>query len=105
MNLPKLLDTLDAAGIDNPIVCSSINKIGFRMCGNRQQYETVFRERKFRGIAMQVFAAGAIPPAEAIDYICRMNNVKSVLYGASSKAHILDTKNLIESYLRNDTAG
>ena len=33
MNLPRLLDTLDAVGIENPIVCANINKIGFRMCG------------------------------------------------------------------------
>ena len=32
MNLPKLLDVLDGLGIDNPIVCASINKIGFRGC-------------------------------------------------------------------------
>src|SRR5215203_2364240 len=29
MNLPRLLDTLEALGIDNPIVCANINKIGF----------------------------------------------------------------------------
>ena len=33
MNVPRLLDALDALGIDNPIVCANINKIGFRMCG------------------------------------------------------------------------
>ena len=33
MNLPRLLDVLDELGIENPIVCANINKIGFRMCG------------------------------------------------------------------------
>ena len=33
MNMPALLDVLEELGIDNPIVCSNINKIGFRMCG------------------------------------------------------------------------
>ena len=28
MNLPRLLDTLDRVGVDNPIVCSNINKLG-----------------------------------------------------------------------------
>jgi hypothetical protein len=102
MNLPKLLDTLDTVGIDNPIVCSSINEIGFRMCGNKEQYEIAFKERKFRGIAMQVFAAGAIAPRKAIDYVCGLENLQSVLYGASTKAHILDTKNIIESQWRYD---
>ena len=36
MNLPALLDGLEALGIENPIVCSNINKIGFRMCGGRR---------------------------------------------------------------------
>ena len=33
MNVPLLLDVLDELGIDNPIVCTNVNKIGFRMCG------------------------------------------------------------------------
>ena len=39
MNVPRLLDVLDALGIDNPIVCANINKIGFRMCGGIELYE------------------------------------------------------------------
>jgi hypothetical protein len=102
MNLPGLLDCLDEAGIENPIVCSSINKIGFRMSGNKEVYETAFKERKFRGIAMQVFAAGAISPPAAINYVCGLENMQSILYGASTKAHILDTKNIIEANWRGD---
>src|SRR5262249_3792872 len=33
MNLPLLLDALSQAGVENPIVCANINKIGFRMSG------------------------------------------------------------------------
>lgn len=33
MNMPQLLDALEEVGIENPLVCSSINKLGFRMCG------------------------------------------------------------------------
>ena len=39
MNLPALLPVLDELGIENPIVCSNINKIGFRMCGGAAAYE------------------------------------------------------------------
>ena len=38
MNLPRLLDTLDKVGVDNPIVCSNINKLGFRMSGGVEAY-------------------------------------------------------------------
>lgn len=31
MNLPALLEALNTVGIKNPIICSSISKIGFRM--------------------------------------------------------------------------
>lgn len=43
MNLPRLLETLHEAGVDNPVVCSSINKIGFRMSGGFEQYEEIGR--------------------------------------------------------------
>ena len=33
MNVPKLLGVTEKLGIDNPIICANINKIGFRMCG------------------------------------------------------------------------
>ena len=39
MNMPALLDALNSVGIENPIICSSINKIGFRMSGGIEIYE------------------------------------------------------------------
>ncbi len=39
MNLPRLLDVLEKAGIENPIICASINKAGFRMSGSVKEYE------------------------------------------------------------------
>src|SRR5687767_13524898 len=54
MNMPKLLDVLESVGIRNPIICSSINKAGFRMSGGVQLYEETLRKRKLRAIAMQV---------------------------------------------------
>ena len=33
INLPRMLDVLNELGFKNPIICSNINKIGFRMCG------------------------------------------------------------------------
>lgn len=95
MNLPRLLDTLDACGIVNPIVCSSINKIGFRMCGGVEAYERAIATRTFRPLAMSVFASGAIPPAEALAYVCGQKNINAIVFGASTAAHIRETKDLI----------
>lgn len=51
--------------VENPIVCSNINKIGFRMCGGVPAYQKVLRERQFRAIAMSAYASGAIPGARS----------------------------------------
>lgn len=99
MNMPALLDALNSVGIHNPVICTSINKIGFRMSGGKEIYEKYLREKEFRPIAMQVLAAGALRPKEAIEYLGNFPRIESVLFGASSKAHIKETKELIEQYL------
>jgi len=99
MNMPALLDALNSIGISNPIICTSINKIGFRMSGGREIYEKYLREKEFRPIAMQVLAAGALKPREAIEYLGNFPKIESVVFGASSKGHIRETKELIEKYL------
>jgi hypothetical protein len=48
---------------------------------------------------MQVLAAGALRPKEAIEYLSRFPNIEAVLFGASSKSHIQETKALIEKLL------
>lgn len=98
MNLPMLLDVLENAGVENPIICSSINKIGFRMCGGIEKYEEVINKRKFRPVAMSILASGAISPEEAVKYVCNLKKVESIVFGASSRGHIIQTKELIENY-------
>jgi len=98
MNLPMLLDALEEVGIENPIVCSNINKIGFRMCGGVEAYEEALRERRFRAIAMSVFASGAIAPQEAIEWVCALPNLRSIVFGASSARNIRATRELVDRY-------
>ena len=101
MNLPRLLDALDQVGIENPIVCCNINKIGFRMCGGLEAYEEAIATRKFRPVAMSILASGAIPPREAVEYVCGQKNIRSIVFGASSRGNIRNTKELIESMTRS----
>jgi len=96
MNLPLLLDALEQVGVENPIVCANVNKIGFRMCGGIEAYREVIASGRCRPIAMSVFASGAIPPAEAIEWVCGLKGLRSIVFGASSRANILQTKQLIE---------
>ena len=100
MNTPMLLDVLDELKIDNPIVCSNINKIGFRMCGGIAAYEAAIATRRFRPVAMSVLASGAISPHEAIEYVCRQPQIESIVFGASSRANIRQTRELIETLTR-----
>ncbi|MEQ1785933.1 MAG: hypothetical protein ABL966_02680 [Acidimicrobiales bacterium] len=96
MNLPLLLDSLERAGVDNPIVCASMNKLGFRMCGGVEAYEQALAERTFRPIAMSVLASGAIPAREALEWACALPNLTSIVFGASSRANIRSTKELVD---------
>jgi hypothetical protein len=98
MNLPALLDVLDEQGIENPIVCSNINKIGFRMSGGFEAYAEALAKRPVRAIAMSVFASGAIPPEEAIAWICGQPGIASIVYGASSRGNIRNTRELVDRY-------
>jgi hypothetical protein len=96
MNVPRLLDVLDRLGIDNPIVCANINKIGFRMCGGVALYEQTIATRRFRPVAMSVLASGAIAPREAIEYVCGQPKIEAIVFGASSRGNIRQTKALID---------
>ena len=96
MNVPRLLDVLDGLGIDNPIICANINKIGFRMCGGVPLYEDTIAKRRFRPVAMSVLASGAIAPREAIEYICHQPKIESIVFGASGRGNIRQTKALID---------
>ena len=50
---------------------------------------------KYQLMAMSTLAAGAIPPKEAFDFI-NIQNIQSVVFGASSKDHIEHTVSLLK---------
>jgi hypothetical protein len=96
MNAPMLADRLKKVGITRPIICANINKIGFRMCGGMDSYEALIASGEARLIAMSVFASGALPPKEALEYVCRFPQIEGIVFGASSRSNIAHTKELIE---------
>ena len=96
MNAPLLLRRLTKLGLTNPIICANINKIGFRMCGGMEAYEELCTGGSCRLIAMSVFASGAVPPREALEYVCRYPRIESIAFGASSRRNIAHTKRLID---------
>jgi hypothetical protein len=96
MNAPLLAKSLEEVGIQNPIICANINKIGFRMCGGMQAYDELITNGRCRMIAMSVFASGALPAQEALEFVCKYPQIESIVFGASSRRNIAQTRQLIE---------
>jgi len=99
LNMPMCVGFLLDCGIENPIVCSAINKAGYFMNPDVESYEKALNEKQFRPIAMSILASGAVSPDKAIEYVCRQPKIQSVVFGASTEQHISETKKLIENYL------
>lgn len=98
MNMPKLVEVFDEQGLEGMTICSSINKIGFRMPGGVAAYEEALKTGKHNQVAMQVLAGGAVPPREAFEYVCGLEGVNSILFGASTPAHISDSIESIKGF-------
>jgi hypothetical protein len=68
------------------------------MSPDRDSYITAANNNdssKYQLIAMSTLASGAISAKEAYDFI-NVQNVQSVVFGASSKNHIMETLQLIK---------
>jgi hypothetical protein len=98
MNLPKLLEALHSAGVENPIVCANVNKAGFRMSAGIEGYREAAAKYPARVIAMSVFASGGISAREAIEWVTNEPYVESIVFGASSRANIENTVALIREF-------
>jgi len=62
------------------------------------EYENALATKPFRPMAMSILASGAVPPKEAVEYVLSQKNIRSIVFGASSKAHIEETKRMIDEY-------
>lgn len=97
LNMPYLKSKLEEWGIDDVVICSSINKAGFNMFPSKEAYEKAIAENdpnKYQLMAMSPLASGSITPQESFEYINNMN-IQSVVFGASSKTHIQSSYDLI----------
>ncbi len=98
-NMPHLLTKLKEWEIEEVVVCSSFNKIGYLMSPNIESYEQAANNNdpsKYQLMAMSTLASGAVSAPDAYNYINRQN-IQSVVFGASSKKHIEETVNLIDA--------
>ena len=98
-NMPRLKSKLEEWGIDNVVICSSFNKIGYLMSPDIDAYIDSASKNdasKYQLMAMSTLASGAIPPKEAFDFI-NIQNIQSVVFGASSKDHIEQTISILKN--------
>lgn len=99
MNLPFLLSSLQEWGVEEVVICSSINKIGYLMSPNVAEYEKVlanYDRTKYQIMAMSVLASGAVKPEEAFEFIGRQK-IDSIVFGASSQKNIIQSTELINN--------
>jgi len=97
-NMPMLKAKLESWGIEEVVICSSFNKIGYLMSPDIESYVSVAKNNdstKYQLMAMSTLASGAISATEAYAFINRQN-IQSVVFGASSKKHIEETVSLIK---------
>jgi hypothetical protein len=99
LNMPRLVDFLLDCDIENPIVCSAINKAGYFMNPDIESYEKTLSQKTFSPIAMSILASGAVRPEDAVEYVTRQSGIQSIVFGASNQQHIRQTKELIERHL------
>lgn len=98
LNMPYLKSRLEEWGIEDVVICSSINAAGFNMHPSKEEYEKVIAandSRKYQLMAMNVLASGSITVQQSFEYINSLN-IQSVVFGASSKEHIKSTLEAIQ---------
>jgi hypothetical protein len=96
MNVPRLAAYLEECGIENAVLCGAVNKTGYLMSPDIDSYETYFRgPQRYAVSAMSIFASGAIPAAEAVNYVGQQG-IRSIVFGASSRQHMQATLELIK---------
>ena len=94
-----LLDKIKQSPAKNKIYSEALkHALKISMSGGKRIYETYLREGKARNIAMQIFSGGTTAPSKAIDYVCSLPNIESILFGSSSKENIIQTVDLINQH-------
>lgn len=98
LNMPYLKSKFEEWGIEDVVICTSINAAGFNMHPSKEEYDKVIAANdpsKYQLMAMNVLASGSISVKESFDYINSLN-IQSVVFGASSKGHIQSTVDAIK---------
>jgi hypothetical protein len=82
------------------LIAAPFNKVGFQMNPSKAACERALESlHEPILIAISVLAAGYLKPAEAIDYIASLRNVRGVAVGVSKEKQALETFKLVKEKL------
>ena len=78
--------------LEQVLIAAPFNRVGFQMNPSREECERALAGLKVPvAIAISVLAAGFLKPAEAIEYVASLSNVKGVAVGVSKKSQAYET--------------
>jgi hypothetical protein len=98
-NFPTLVKKFSEWGLDKPIVLAHFNQIGYQMNPDARACELALKEHQADVMAMSALASGYLNPDEAFRYLGSLNELKSVVIGASSVTHIKETFFSIQQHM------
>jgi hypothetical protein len=101
--LQSIIDVLDTAYAEGirTFMCTTHDRVT-ETCDHFRviPYDKAIAQRRFCPIAISVLASGAIPPREAIQYVCAEPHIESIVFGVSGPSNIRQTKTLIGELTR-----
>jgi hypothetical protein len=101
-NFPYLVQKFKEWHIDmnNLIITSSFNRIGFQMNPSKAECEKALEEiPQAETIAMSILAAGYLKPLDAIQYIAKLPNISCIVVGVSKESQARQTFRFLKNGL------
>ncbi len=100
LNSPLVTNFLNDIDVKNPLLMAPFNPVGFQMNPSKKEAEDSLKSYPSRMIAMSTLAAGFVKPKDAYKYLSNNLPIKSVVVGASTEEHLLETIQSIESHIK-----
>ena len=97
VNLPFFVRKMKDYGIRPLPVMAAANKMGFFVSPSLHEFENTLKTEDVRLVVMSSLASGQLNPIEAYEYIGKLPNVEAITFGASSKEHVRQNINAINS--------
>ena len=95
LNLPTFIKLLEKANMNNALIMSAVNKLGYFMNPGVKEYEKIIPKTNHTILAMSTLASGAIKPKEAYEYLSNIG-IKHIVVGLSTGKHAKETFAMIK---------